>query len=31
MLMAGDGLTAATEAAILNANYIAGRLKSTIR
>jgi glycine dehydrogenase len=27
MLMAGDGLTAATEAAILNANYIAARLK----
>jgi glycine dehydrogenase len=26
MLMAGDGLTAATEAAILNANYIAARL-----
>ena len=27
MLMAGEGLTAATEAAILNANYIAARLK----
>jgi len=27
LLMAGEGLTAATEAAILSANYIAGRLK----
>jgi glycine dehydrogenase len=27
LLMAGEGLTAATEAAILNANYIAARLK----
>jgi glycine dehydrogenase len=27
MLMGGDGLTAATKAAILNANYIAARLK----
>jgi glycine dehydrogenase len=27
MLMAGEGLTAATEVAILNANYIAARLK----